>query len=505
MQNVEEVLLVSDYLVLPGIKDHCKDILKANIDMQHFLHIKYLADRFDLEEVNELCVDHMRPMMEGILRDRKLLQYPCGFLLQILSNEKLTYVQEKAMYEMVIRWVKYKPDREKYLARLFDCLDMEKMPIEYVENKVMNEQLVKKYVPEEKLMSRLLLDSDNGEDKIDVIIVSGIEALEEMGRCIGYQIEQDRWFELPGPRYDFNVRFNHFTIHKDRPYLLQGVTTNAQTFPFHSVSCSFWKLENASWHMLPAPVFGSGWNACELFSCADDIYVFSENLVRNIIALRRFSTQTNKWHSLNEHPCLLSMVGDFAVVSQYPHIYVLHYKWLFGVDHIKLVWYDIMKDLWTELPSFSGPQVPENFLFSRFVCTLEDSKIMVSSEVGVPCLVFDFDCKQWSLENPLEFTPECYPRKVLQDYTFAAVELGDSVYILKECEEPLLDEELETHLLFVYKKESQKYKALTPPPLHFNRHLVRACHMQISKRELMHYKYFPVEDGYDPFPSDVIK
>ncbi|KAK3092871.1 hypothetical protein FSP39_008123 [Pinctada imbricata] len=124
VSNVEDVLRISDFLLLDEVKDYCKQFYLdlGNLDLSNCLRIRFLAENHNLPEVAETCQNIIESRFHDylIFHDEILDLQPEFFFLLLESPGTLHSTVYNDLKKLVQRWVEHdKPHRERYLDDLY--------------------------------------------------------------------------------------------------------------------------------------------------------------------------------------------------------------------------------------------------------------------------------------------------------------------------------------------------------------------------------------------------
>ncbi|XP_021930771.1 kelch-like protein 10 [Zootermopsis nevadensis] len=118
--NVRQLLMMAEYLCMPGLSELCCNFLKDEInadnciDIMNFARLHYCAD---LEtHARRFILSHFVEMSE---KNKELLELSAEELQAIIGSDKLNMKEERFVWECILRWVNHDQDiRKGYIAAL---------------------------------------------------------------------------------------------------------------------------------------------------------------------------------------------------------------------------------------------------------------------------------------------------------------------------------------------------------------------------------------------------
>ena len=215
IENVEDILIISDFLLLDDVKEYCKQFYLdlGNIDLTNCLRLRFLAEHHNLMSVAEVCQELIISRFhDHIIHGEEILEIPPRQFFQLLENP-LT-VQHTSFLDLkkaILRWIDHSPQqRQLYYTDLCACIKLwlcelasecnlhrhnMELYMHLSLSEVMNERCGQAVC---LLKENVLHESMNVHDTVCPVLYAlvcnpGMKALHIMV----YNINSHNWFKLP--------------------------------------------------------------------------------------------------------------------------------------------------------------------------------------------------------------------------------------------------------------------------------------------------------------------
>ncbi|MGH0162733.1 UNVERIFIED_CONTAM: hypothetical protein FKN15_068085 [Acipenser sinensis] len=112
-ESVEDVLLTSTHLQIPYLTECCVDFLKKSLNVNNFLDILSLAEKYDLVSLKTECFSFISTNLDVVLQisERCLLQLDADSIFAVLERDDVSpSVNEREILELAVKWLKYDLD-----------------------------------------------------------------------------------------------------------------------------------------------------------------------------------------------------------------------------------------------------------------------------------------------------------------------------------------------------------------------------------------------------------
>ena len=151
--NVMDILAASDYLRLDDVKESCFDVLKSNLDADNCLKVILILSMYKPEAVlpeakmNVVFMPEAYQMLcdniERVSETENFKELSKSILVSIIQKSNKSQANEQAKFLAITSWVKCKQEtRNQDFPALFNLLDVDKLPLAYLQNVLATNPLV---------------------------------------------------------------------------------------------------------------------------------------------------------------------------------------------------------------------------------------------------------------------------------------------------------------------------------------------------------------------------
>ena len=144
-ENVMTLISTSDFLDMENVKNYCFDCLLTMLNASNSLEIFLASTLYSaLPLVFHQVCDYISDNFEAVGVEDDFMNTSKHDLISIVSQLGRNKVKETSVYSAILKWVKYDECRQSEFTSLFLMLDLHKLPSEFVEDVIAEEELVKK-------------------------------------------------------------------------------------------------------------------------------------------------------------------------------------------------------------------------------------------------------------------------------------------------------------------------------------------------------------------------
>ena len=142
-QNVMNLLSGAEYLQLHEVKEFCFEFLRSHITVDNSLGILKTADLYRNESLNQEMLQYISINLDKVLQTDDFKQLSNEELISCISKLDGSQVKESLIFEAIVAWCNYDEEaREKDFSGLFQMVRLRKVPIDYLEEVILEEELV---------------------------------------------------------------------------------------------------------------------------------------------------------------------------------------------------------------------------------------------------------------------------------------------------------------------------------------------------------------------------
>ena len=142
-QNVMKLLSGADYLQLHEVKEFCFEFLRSHITADNSLGILKTADLYRNESLNKEMLQYIGINLDQILQTDDFKQLSDKELISCIAQLDRSQVNESSIFEAIVAWCNYdKEAREPKFSGLFKMVRLQKVPTDYLEEVILEEELV---------------------------------------------------------------------------------------------------------------------------------------------------------------------------------------------------------------------------------------------------------------------------------------------------------------------------------------------------------------------------
>ncbi|XP_039254052.2 kelch-like protein 7 [Styela clava] len=133
----------SDFVIAFLISDN--EFLEKNLDIDNCFTLKSLAQNLSSDSAKIIINQFLEVNFEGIVKKQEFCLISKEEIVCLLSSHKIECVPETVKYNAAIDWVKHDlQNRKKEFQGLFSLVKLEKIPLDFLQNTVKFQTLVKK-------------------------------------------------------------------------------------------------------------------------------------------------------------------------------------------------------------------------------------------------------------------------------------------------------------------------------------------------------------------------
>ena len=157
-ENALEVTAAVDYLQIDEAKQLCFDFLSSMISTKNCLKMVKMASMFSSKTLAEQTNQFFSKNFSQISQQTDFKNLSKTELEFCLSNLHRHSVEESSVYEAIIKWIKEKEVRQEYLIELMRLLDLNKISSQFLDDVVLNENLIAENLQCSNMVMKVLLN-----------------------------------------------------------------------------------------------------------------------------------------------------------------------------------------------------------------------------------------------------------------------------------------------------------------------------------------------------------
>lgn len=118
VDNVEEVLSAATHLQVTDAVELCSKYIESSITIDNCIDILNLSELYSLTSTHRVAQDYMLQNFELVAKSGQYHKLTHKQLSLLLAENGLQVASEFHLFELVLRWMKLKKEREQYVAEL---------------------------------------------------------------------------------------------------------------------------------------------------------------------------------------------------------------------------------------------------------------------------------------------------------------------------------------------------------------------------------------------------
>jgi len=155
-ENVQHLLIASNFFHLKNIKQVCCDFIKKRLNIQDVLGVRQFADQLMCHDLLHSCNLYINKNFQKLIQTQSfMLDLTASQLADLLKRDELNVDCEEQCYEALIKWINHDLDKRKeQFPDLFKLIRLPLIAIEYLFNIIKNNETLIKA----NLLARDILD-----------------------------------------------------------------------------------------------------------------------------------------------------------------------------------------------------------------------------------------------------------------------------------------------------------------------------------------------------------
>ncbi|XP_062250371.1 kelch-like protein 10 [Platichthys flesus] len=142
--NVHELMVAADMLNIIGIIQACSSFISEHLCLQSCVGIWQFTGICPSSELRCKAFHYIMAHFEQVINFKEYLQLSVLDLTDILGKDELNVKNERTVFDVILRWIAHIPnERKQHIAVLLSQVRLAKISIEYIENNVVTNELVK--------------------------------------------------------------------------------------------------------------------------------------------------------------------------------------------------------------------------------------------------------------------------------------------------------------------------------------------------------------------------
>ncbi|KRX74279.1 Kelch-like protein 3 [Trichinella sp. T6] len=236
-ENVQYILIAADLLEMSEVTNCCCEFLKSQLNPSNCIGIQEFAEHHSCIALSIFARVYCEQHFDEVIKNEEYLSLSLENLLQIISSDNLKTRCESDVCEAVMKWIRHDLERRQaYLPKLFRCIRLPLLPIQYLFDVVEKNELVKASMPCKDLIidafkHHLLLEKSSScnarprrlyasTDSALGIIVIGGQVPRAVSNVDIFYISNYTWNSL-NPMPNRRCRFGTASV-EDRIYVIGG-------------------------------------------------------------------------------------------------------------------------------------------------------------------------------------------------------------------------------------------------------------------------------------------
>ncbi|XP_019957067.2 kelch-like protein 10 isoform X2 [Paralichthys olivaceus] len=142
--NVQELIVTADMFNITSIIEACSKFICEHLCPQNCICIWQFTDIYPFSDLRRKAFHYIMRHFEGVVNCEEYLQLSLQELTEILGKDEVNVRNERTLFDVILRWITHIPkEREQHMAVLLSKVRLGRTSIEYIENNVMTNELVK--------------------------------------------------------------------------------------------------------------------------------------------------------------------------------------------------------------------------------------------------------------------------------------------------------------------------------------------------------------------------
>ncbi|KAL1231378.1 Kelch-like protein 3 [Trichinella pseudospiralis] len=147
-ENVQYILNASDLLEMSDVTNCCCEFLKSQLSPSNCITIQEFAEQHSCIALSMFARVYCEEHFDEVIKNEEYLSLSLENMLQIVSSDRLKTRCESAVCEAVMKWTKHDLERRLvHLPKLFQCIRLPLLPVQYLFDVVEKDELVKASMP----------------------------------------------------------------------------------------------------------------------------------------------------------------------------------------------------------------------------------------------------------------------------------------------------------------------------------------------------------------------
>ena len=141
--NASQLIAVADFLQMDDVKQFCFEFLENNLTIENCFEMVMFATQYNCPLYLKTTYDFIGEHYDQIVQTDNFKELPKAELASLISKLMSTTVQTSSIYNCILSWTQQKESRAVDFPELFLCLDLKVLSIQFLEEVVSAEPLVK--------------------------------------------------------------------------------------------------------------------------------------------------------------------------------------------------------------------------------------------------------------------------------------------------------------------------------------------------------------------------
>ena len=439
-QNVMNLLSGSEYLQLHEVKEFCFEFLRSHITVDNSLDILKTGDLYRNESLKNEILQYISINLDKVLQTDDFKQLSNEELITCILNLNRSQAKESSIFEAILAWCNHvKEAREPEFPELFKMVQLRKVPIDYLEEVILEEKLVTNAGDCNKTALstfRKLVKEQNSKPQASKLLCVGGGGSENKVTNV-YDFSSETSENYPALPAKFS---NHCSLLlNDYIYCIGGDFENRR---FSSVTDRVWKLnsrkQTSSWKQ----VASMNSKRCGMGAAVyGDVIVVAGGEDENdrlLASTEVYQTSFNEWRTISS---LKQQRCGHALVSCHGYLYAIG-GWD-GHNHLSSV--ERLSDLkaeWVNIEPILTPRAGLAAVNCDGVVYAIGGRSGYDNSTTLKTVErYDSSAKKWNFVGDMNFKRQAHAACVLRNkiYAVGGFDADDNAVTQIECYDPMLD------------------------------------------------------------------
>ncbi|KAM8883371.1 kelch-like protein 10 isoform 1-T1 [Synchiropus picturatus] len=230
-QNVKDLLQAAEYFNINNMKGTCSTFLEEHLSVENCTDIWRFANTFHpFPAFQQKAFLHIINHFEELAPSKKFVHFTVQELGNLIELDELNVKKEETVFEAVLEWIKHDAEARKgHMAGLLSKVRLALLPVDYVINKVITNELIVSDTNSlilvenvTRIMNAIRFISPDASGfsnlvarprlpKVSLLAIGGLTDWSRVNTIVAYDIRVNRWVTvtctLPNPHNYYCIVF----------------------------------------------------------------------------------------------------------------------------------------------------------------------------------------------------------------------------------------------------------------------------------------------------------